>query len=337
MRERVRRITAWALSLRLVRTYLHYSERHGPMLADAITYRALFSVFAAVLLGFSLAGAWLAGNPDAMDRLTATVGDVIPGLLGDDGLITPSAITAPGALTVAGVVAVVGLVGAALGAITSTRTALRTIAGRSHDDVFFVWVLLRNIGVALAIAVGIILSAVATFAVGVLADAVQDAVGPSIASFAAIGTQAAAILVIFVFDAVIVAVVFVALSGVRPRPRALIGGAVLGGVGLTVLQQLSTLFVRGAASNPLLASFASLIALLLWMNLSAQVLLLAGSYIVVAVDEQHDRVRARYGAPTMAHRRVQQAEDAVALAVDELERARTAEREADQKESGGSH
>jgi len=334
MRELVRKITAWALSLRLVRTYLHYSERHGPMLADAITYRALFSVFAAVLLGFSLAGAWLAGNPDAMDRLTQTVGEVIPGLLGDDGLITPSAITAPGALTVAGVVAVVGLVGAALGAITSTRTALRTIADRRRDDVFFVWVLLRNIGVAVAIAVGIALSAVATFAVGMLADAVQNVVGDSIAALAAVGTHVAVVVVIFVFDAVIVAVVFLALSGVRPPPRALIGGAVLGGVGLTVLQQLSTLFVRGAASNPLLASFASLIALLLWMNLSAQVLLLASSYIVVTLDEMEDRVRARYGAPTMARRRVQQAENAVALAVDELERARAAEQGPDEKPSG---
>jgi len=333
VRELVRKITAWALSLRLVRTYLHYSERHGPMLADAITYRALFSVFAAVLLGFSLAGAWLAGNPDAMDRLTETVGDVIPGLLGGDGLIKPSAITAPGALTVAGIVAVIGLVGAALGAITSTRTALRTIADRTHDDVFFVWVLLRNIGVALAIAVGIILSAAATFAVGMIADLVRDAVGESIAPLAAFGTQAAAVLVIFLFDAVIVVVVFLALSGVKPTPGALIGGAVFGGIGLTVLQQLSSLFVRGASSNPLLASFASLIALLLWMNLSAQVLLLASSYIVVTLAEKADRVRARYGAPTMAHRRVQQAENAVALAIDELDRARAAEHKSDEHKS----
>jgi membrane protein len=329
VRELVRKLTAWALSLRLVRMYLHYSEHRGPMLADAITYRALFSVFAAVLLGFSVAGAWLGGNPDAMQRLTAALDGVVPGLVGEDGLIKPSAITAPGALTIAGVIAVIGLVGAALGAITSTRTALRTIADRTHDDVFFVWVLLRNIGVALAFAVGIALSAVATFAVGLAADAVQDAVGPSISGVASFGTYAAAVIVIFLFDAAIVAVVFLVLSGFTAPARAVIGGAVLGGVGLTVLQQLSSLFVRGATSNPLLASFASLIALLLWMNLSAQVLLLASSYIVVATAEYHDRVRERYGAPTMQHRRVRRAEDQVSLAVAELDQARAAEKESD--------
>ena len=57
-------------------------------------------------------------------------------------------------------------------------------------------------------------------------------------------------------------------------------GAFYGAIGLTVLQQLSSLFVGGAASNPLLASFASLIALLLWFNLSAQVILIAGAYII---------------------------------------------------------
>ena len=33
------------------------------MLADSVTYRTLFSVFAGVLLGFSIAGLVLAGNP----------------------------------------------------------------------------------------------------------------------------------------------------------------------------------------------------------------------------------------------------------------------------------
>ncbi|WP_242497701.1 YihY/virulence factor BrkB family protein [Microbacterium protaetiae] len=333
MREKIRKLTAWALSLRLVRTFLHYTEHRGPMLADAITYRALFSVFAAVLLGFSIAGVWLAGNPDAMDRLTSTVDQVIPGLVGEDGLVTPSAVSAPNALTIAGIVALVSLVGAALGAIGAARNALRTIADRGHNDLFFAWVLLRNLGLAVALAIGIALSAAATFVVGILADTVRDAVGPSVAGLAAVGTHVAAVLVIFVFDAALVVLMFVVLSGVRAPTRALIGGAVLGGIGLTVLQQLSTLFVRGAASNPLLASFASLIALLLWMNLSAQVLLLASSYIVVASAEHDDRVRARYGAPTMAHRRVQRAEDQVALAVAELDQARAAEQASDNGET----
>ena len=92
-----------------------------------------------------------------------------------------------------------------------------------------------------------------------------------------------------------------------------------------MLQQLSSLFVGGAAANPLLASFASLIALLLWFNLSAQVILIAGAYIITSVDEEQDRVRARFGASTFAQRRVRRAEEAVRLATEELTHARAEE------------
>ncbi len=321
----MRKITAWALSLKPVRALLHYTEHRGPQLADAITYRTLFSVFAAVLLGFSAAAAWLAGNPDAMRRLETTVNAVIPGLVGSGGLVDPSTVTAPTGLTIAGIVGLVGLVGAALGAISSTRTALRTLADQIHDDVFFVWVLLRNLGLAIAIGVGFAASAGATFLVSQLADGVREWAGPASAGVAVVLTQVASVVIVFVLDAVIVALLFIVLAGVRANARAIIPGALIGGVGLTVLQQLSFLFVRGASSNPLLASFASLIALLLWLNLSAQVLLIACSYIIVGVAEQQDRVRARHGSPTMAHRRVQRAEDAVRTAVAELDHARAGE------------
>ena len=52
MANLIARITAWALRLKPVRAFLLYSEKRGPMLADSVTYRTLFSVFAGVLLGF---------------------------------------------------------------------------------------------------------------------------------------------------------------------------------------------------------------------------------------------------------------------------------------------
>ena len=77
--------------------------------------------------------------------------------------------------------------------------------------------------------------------------------------------------------------------------------------------------------NPLLASFASLITLLLWLNLSSQAILLSGAWLATAGAEEHDRVRARFGATTFAQRRVQLAEDAVVAATRELEAARKAD------------
>lgn len=86
---------AWALSRRPVRAALLYSERRGPMLADSVTYRALFSVFAGVLLGFSIAALWLAGNPDAWRAIIQAVQSAVPGLIGKDGAINPEDLKAP--------------------------------------------------------------------------------------------------------------------------------------------------------------------------------------------------------------------------------------------------
>ena len=324
MSDVIAKVMAWVMSLRLVRMWLHYSERRGAMLADSITYQALFSVFAGVLLGFSFAAIWLADNPEAWQTLVAAVDAAVPGLVGDDGLIDVDGIEAPPGLSIAGTIALVGLVGAAIGAIGSFRVALRTLADEVHDDVLFVWVLLRNLLLAIAIGGGFVLSAGATFIGTSFVGAVLDWAGITQGWVAELATRGVSVVAVFVLDMALVALGFVTLSGVKAHPGALWSGAFLGALGLTVLQQLSGLFVSGAGSNPLLTSFAALIALLLWLNLSAQVMLLASTWIILTERERADRVRERFGSPTFALRRVRQAEDAVRVATEELDHARTA-------------
>lgn len=319
----VSRVTAWALARRPVRAFLVYSGARGPMLADSVTYRTLFALFAGVLLGFSVAALWLAGNREAWNALVGALDAAIPGLL---DVVDLDDIQAPAGLSIAGIVSAVGLIGAAIGAVGSLRSALRTIAGLATDDLLFVWVLLRNLVLAIGIGVGLAAAAAATFLATAGLTLLTGWLGIS-ADVPALGFVAwlVSALVVFALDTVVVAASFALLSGVRARARTLWTGAMLGGFGLTVLQQLSGLFVGGAASNPLLASFASLIALLLWLNLSSQVILIASAYIVVGTEEDEDRVHAVHGANTMAQFRVRRAERAVQALTVELRAAREAE------------
>ena len=61
---------ARVLRLRLVRAALMFSDHRGGLLAAAITFRTLFAVFAAVLLGFSAASIWLSTRSDLWDALS---------------------------------------------------------------------------------------------------------------------------------------------------------------------------------------------------------------------------------------------------------------------------
>ncbi len=296
------------------------------MLADSVTYRTLFSVFAGVLIGFSFAALWLAGNPDGLAALVRSVDSVIPGLVGPGGLVDVEKIEAPAGFTVAGILGSVGLIGAAIGAVGSLRSALRQVADVTTEDTLIVWVLLRNLALAIGIGVALVAAAGVTFLATAGLTVVRDWLGIPADSWATgILTWLVSTLVVLALDTAVVAVAFALLSGLRVRRATLLRGALLGGVGLVVLQQLSGLFVGGASSNPLLATFAALIALLLWLNLSSQVILLAGAYITVGHEEDEDRVRAKYAASTLVQFRVQRAERAVQAAVGELDAAREAE------------
>lgn len=325
---RVQRLIARLLQLRLVRAYLRYSEHRGPALADSITYRALFSVFAGVLLGFSLVALWLGGNPDALHTLAETLDTMIPGL---SGIVDPTKIAAPAGFTITGIVSLIGLVGAMISAIASLRTALRVLGDQLHDDGFFLWVYLRNLLLGALFGGLLVLAAALSVLVSVGVGAVASWFGVSGADGVVSEiTRWFGIVIVFAIDTLAVVLVFRLLSGVRAPAKALWSGAVIGGLGLTVLQELSGLFVRGATSNPLLASFAALIALLLWFNLSAQVILIASSWIIEGAAEAGDRVRVKYGAATMVQRRRLRAEEALQAATRELgaaQEAETAERE----------
>jgi membrane protein len=321
----IKRATAWVLATKPARAFLVYIEHHGPMLADSVTYRTLFSVFAGVFLGFAIGGIWLSGRPDAMEALVTTIGAAIPGLVGEDGLISPDDLVQPITLSIAGSLALIGLIGAAIGAVGSLRIAFRDLGDQPDDQTFFVWVLLRDLALAIGFGAALTVAAAVTFFSTTALESLFGWFGLSTRDPIYDGvTRAVSILVIFAIDTVVIAAMFRLLSGLRPSARSLWSGALLGGVGLTVLQLLSSLFVGGATTNPLLASFGSLIALLLWFNFSCQVILIAAAYIITGVDEEHDRVHARHGAPTIAMRRMQRAERRATDAAAELAAAREA-------------
>lgn len=316
-----------ALRRRVVRALLLYTDRNGSVLADAITYRALFSVFAAVLLGFSAAALWLSGNDVAWKAIISAVDAALPGLIAQDGkggIIDPNSIQAPTGLSIAGVISLGGLIWAALGAIRSLRIAVRSLAGTLDDEVAGWRVILRNLSLALLIAVAFVGSAALTFAGRAIVRRIAEAIGlPEDSQGVYWGVRIVSLLAVFALNIVIVAATFRVLSGLRPPKMSLWQGAAIGAAALLVLQELSGLFVRGATANPLLASFASLLALLIWLNFSAQVLLIASAIIVTDAEERADGGAAR-SVETLAELRLRRAQQDAAGSAAALREAQQA-------------
>ncbi|MDH6181327.1 membrane protein [Microbacteriaceae bacterium SG_E_30_P1] len=299
MKERITRLIAWVTGLFPVRVFTHFGERNGPVLAAGMSYQALFAVFAAVYVGFSIAGIWLLGQPGAMDSLLAIVNSTIPGLVGDDGVITPDDLAAAGAasaglLTWTGAIALIGLILTATGWISFARLSVRAVFGLPRETRNPALVMALDILVAIAVGVLLLVASVLSVASTAALDWVFGAIGLATESigYVVLARVIGLVLVLAINTAVLV-MLFRFLSSAAVGWRYLVRGALVGGAGMLVLQLASSLLASGASSNPLLATFAVLIGLLLFFRLLNTVILVAASWIAVGAEDRHEQLAPR--------------------------------------------
>src|SRR5690606_9809992 len=86
-------------------------------------------------------------------------------------------------------------------------------------------------------------------------------------------------------DTVVLGALYRVLSGLTIPLRRLLVGSVLGAVALGILKVLGGALLGGAGRNPLLASFAIIIGLLIWFNLVCATILLGASWIAVGMAD----------------------------------------------------
>lgn len=265
------------------RTHLYgawrrYSSRRGNVLAGGVGYFAFFSIFPAVLLAFTVFGVVLQSQPGLLEDAKDAINEMLPQFVksekNPDGVINVNAPTGA-ALSISGVLAVVGLVVAGVGWLSAMREAIRTIFGVEGAPGNAVVAKLRDLGVMLVLGVGIVVSA----AVG----AVAGAAATWIAELVGLGGQgwvltASTLVVGVLLDGALVMLMLRVLAGVSIPWPILRNAALFGGVGLTALKKFGTVLLSGTLHNPLYASFALVVGLLVWLNLMSRVILISAAW-----------------------------------------------------------
>lgn len=285
---RVKRIVAAVQRWKPVRVLMHYGRRRGPILAQGLSWQAVFAVFAAVWLAFSIAGFVINANTALRDGLFEFIAVNVPGLIdrGDGGAIDPDDLLSASILGWTGIIAAIGLLWTAVGWLASGRDAVRAMFGMPAAPTNFFLLKLKDLGLALGFALLIIASAgVSVLASGLLGDSFRWA----------------GYLIVLVVDTLVLGIFYRVVSGIRIPLRLLAPGTIAAAVGLGVLKALGTLLLGGATANPLLAGFAVIIGLLLWFNLICQVILIGAAWISVGADDQGvdlNRHRETGGTPS---------------------------------------
>ncbi len=275
--DRVKQLWAAFQRTRLWRAWKRYGDARGNLLAGGVTYFAFFSIFPAVALAFTVFGVLLQDNPQWLGQIRDYLNTTLPGFIdnGDGKGLIPLEAPSGNTLTLTGLVGLAGLLFAGLGWLGALRDGIRAIFGAEGAPGNFLTAKLRDLGVLIILGIAIVVSAAVTGVAGAATSWIAKQIGLG-------GQEWLLSLIAFavgaVLDGIVVLVMLRLLSGVDVPWRGLVGGAVVGGVGLTLLKVLGTSLIAGTTSNPLFASIAVVVGLLVWLNFMSRVVLLAAAW-----------------------------------------------------------
>ncbi|MFD3664895.1 YihY/virulence factor BrkB family protein [Streptomyces sp. NPDC058659] len=262
---RLMRTHAW-------RSYETLDEVHWTRLAAAITFLSFLALFPLITVAAAIGAALL--STEQLDKIEEKVADQVPGIsdqLDIDGLVANAG--------------TVGLIAGALLLVTgiswigAMRECLRAVWGlddtdegnpiaRKGKDAL---VLLGLGGVAVC---SLAASWLGSTAVGWSADRVGisgDGAGGYL-------LQAAAVLVAVVADFLMLLYVLTLLPGVHPPRRRLVVAALIGAVGFELLKLLLGGYMKEVAGKSMYGAFGTPIALMLWINFTAKLLLFCAAW-----------------------------------------------------------
>lgn len=290
--ERATALTQRTLGLFPVRVWRHFLQHNGFLLAAGVSYQALFAIFAAIYLAFAIAGLWLGGSTEAVDGMIDIINSYIPNLIQDEGgVFTPQqvqeiAVSTTGLLSITGLIALGTVIWTAIGWVTFSRRATRDIFGLPPDRRSYVILKARDLLAALIFGASLIAGSLLSSASAVALSWILSLIGWGSALDGLTSIRIGTVLVSFALLSGALAAMVRFLTGTSLHWSTIWPGALLGGGAMTILQFGAGYLLSYTPTNPLLATFAIFIGLLLWFRVNGVVMLVASSWIAVAAKDR---------------------------------------------------
>jgi membrane protein len=253
------------------RAFDHLQDVHWSRLAAAMTFTSFLALFPLLAVVAAIGAATL--SKSQLDKLENKITEQIPGVA--DQLDISGLVANAGTI---GVIGAVILLVTGIGWVSSLRGCLRAvwrkddedrnpIVGKLHDGV-----VLLGLGAAVLVSLGA--SGFATAAVNWTADrAGLDDHSPGRVLLTLVGY-----VIAVVADFLILTYLLTLLPGVEPPRRAVIVASLIGAVGFELLKVLLSGYLQGVAGKNIYGAFGTPIALLVWFNFMAKLLLYCAAW-----------------------------------------------------------
>ena len=269
------------MASRVMRAFQRYGKARGALLAGGIAYSALFSIVAALTIAWTVFMATLGGNAQLRSSVIQAVNQVLPSILEDGsggGMINPDSLVLDSAINPASIIAALVLLWTSIGMMTNIRQTVQDMFGIVAPVENFAVQKLRDLGGFIAMALGIVGSALLGTAAGTMGGTIAGWIGLGDNPVISFLVRVLGLLVAALVAAGTFAFLFRVTAAVRPLRRDMLIGCGLGGVAVQIVLALGTGIVSSVSDDPLLAASASLATLLLFVNLLSRVLLLVAAF-----------------------------------------------------------
>jgi membrane protein len=263
----------WPWLDHLIRAFRRYQDRRGDRLAAALTCYGFLSFFPLLALAYALLGYLVGVSDEARAYFVDAVRSLVPGL--SEQLEVERIARSRNA---AGLIGLAGLLVAGLGYIQVLRESLHDIWGRPRPEGNFVAKRLWYGGVLVFLGAMLIIGGSVTTVATSASHTVLVYLGLNDTTGAGTALRLLSLGLAIFFDTVVFLVLFSRLSGTRAPLRTIFRGALAGALGFELLKQIAALLIGNTTRNPVYASFAVLVGLMIWINVVSRFLLLVAAW-----------------------------------------------------------
>jgi membrane protein len=275
------------------RSYERLDRVKWTRLAAAMTFTSFIALFPLLTVAAAIAAATL--STEQQDDLQNKIADQVPGI--SDQLNVDDLVQNAGTV---GLIAAAALLFTGIGWAGSTRECLRAVWELPDEDENPV---LRK-GKDLGILVGLGGAVLVTLAISTVASALVDWIGGELGlqegGAGRLLLRIAAFGVAVLADFLLLLYVLTLLPGVEPRRRRLFVAALTGAVGFELLKLLLSGYMQGVATKSMYGAFGVPVALLLWINFTAKLVLFCAAWTATGSKEQELTDEASDDVPATA-------------------------------------
>ncbi len=267
----------------VVDAYGLLTRNNGNQYAAAITYFSFLALFPLLLLAVSIVGFVLFNDPGLQRSLFAHVTDAIPGSFGQT--LKESIQKSIDNRTSVGVVGLVGVLLSGLGWIGNLRQALDAVWGRKPPKKNFLMSRVSNLVVLLGLGAGIVVSLALTIVGTSLTKQIVSTVGLDSLPGSTIALKVVGIAVAAAADIVIFWWLLVKIPEAQVERAVAFKGALMASVGFEILKIVGTYTIAHASQSKTAGPFASILAVLIWIQLVSRFLLFCCAWIATVTAE----------------------------------------------------